>query len=486
MNHSTKRAFLCKVTISIAVALFFIPGITSAQEPPQYVKDWIEFAKTSGNAADQKWAELLNHPDVWALQKGWKEWRGYDVFSLLEEARKKGEIPEELKPGLVITQDNYKNFAWLPKVLPQAVIDRLADKQWFPLKQIRVLPNTSYYMTKNRLEGTKKETGQYYVTDAGGVRIKNCVTCGPGGEDTWALRSQGLPFAPKPKDGWELIWLHMAYDIGNDALYFKPVDFISCDSKNKVERIQSAHLWWMRFHGRVDYEPLPEFPRMEEVFQGGAIFWLHPFDVKGLCGVRLRYFDPLKEDSFKVYIPTLRRTRVLAGSDTQDPLCVNCDLTWDEWRAFWQQINRADQDYQIIGEGWILAPSERGMVDRGLVFTDCEFKSADVELRPVWILEMRDKTGKYQYSKRLLWIDKEFYYVQMTEMYDKKGNLWRAWWDDVRYWNPRSGNSLWRGVTLWDPINRHLTFLQMDVDFEESRTGTKAQYFDIETLRTYK
>ncbi|OGW17126.1 MAG: hypothetical protein A3G93_10715 [Nitrospinae bacterium RIFCSPLOWO2_12_FULL_45_22] len=126
------------------------------------------------------------------------------------------------------------------------------------------------------------------------------------------------------------------------------------------------------------------------------------------------------------------------------------------------------------------------MVDRGLVFTDCEFKSADAELRPVWILEVRDKTGKYQYSKRLLWIDKEFYYVQMTEMYDKKGNLWRAWWDDVRYWSPRTGIGLWRGVTIWDPINRHLTFIQMDVDFEESRTGTKAQYFDIETLRTYK
>jgi hypothetical protein len=481
-----KITLLCKAIIGIVWALFFISDTTWAQEPPQYVKDWIEFAKTSGNEADQKWADLLNHPDVWALQKAWKEWRGYDVFQLLEEGRKKGEIPEELKPGLIITQDNYQNFPWLPKFLPQSVIDRLADKEWLPLKQIRVVPSTSYYLSKNRLEGAKKETGQFYVTEAGGVRVKNCVTCGSGGEDTWGLRSQGLPFAPNPKDGWELIWLHMAHDVGTDALYFKPIDFISCNSKNKVERIQSAHLWWMRFHGRVDYEPIPEFSRREDIFQGGAIFWLHPFDVKGLCGVRLRYFDPLKDDSFKVYIPTLKRTRILAGSDTQDPLCVNCDLTWDEWRAFWQHISRAESDYKIIGEGWILAPPERGMVDRGLVFTDCEYKSVDVELRPVWILEMRDKTGKYQYSKRVLWIDKEWYYIQDTDMYDKKGNLWRTWWDDVRFWNPQTGIAMWRGVGIWDPINRHHTYLQMNVNFEEARKGTKAQYFDIETLRTYK
>ena len=108
-----------------------------------------------------------------------------------------------------------------------------------------------------------------------------------------------------------------------------------------------------------------------------------------------------------------------------------------------------------------------------------------MELRPVWILEIDDKRGNYQYSKRRIYIDKENYYMQHEEMYDQRGNLWRVW-DDVRDFDPKSGQAMWKAVFEWNPISNRLTHLSMDSSWETIHKEPSTTTFDIDQLRDYR
>ncbi|MGH7963292.1 MAG: DUF1329 domain-containing protein, partial [Candidatus Binatia bacterium] len=296
-----------------------LPG--AGDEIPKFVQEWKAFAETTGNPEDQRWVELITHPNAIKLSNAWSKWRGFDASGLVVQARKEGKIPAEVKPGLVITAQNVDSIPGLKELLPQGIYDRLKDP-WYTWKNLRVVPTGHYYFNSGKLKGFLEEKGEFtldYTT--GGFKVKNCTTCEPGGKvvaEDWGQKSVKIPFTPVPKDGLQLAWTHILNNVVSDNLYFKPIEFILCDNNSKIERTYSAHLWWQNFWGRATYEPKPYMPGTSpNEYQGGAIFFTHPLDVKGLCGARIRRFDPDEDDSFAVFVPFLKRTRILAGSDTQ-------------------------------------------------------------------------------------------------------------------------------------------------------------------------
>jgi len=49
------------------------------------------------------------------------------------------------------------------------------------------------------------------------------------------------------------------------------------------------------------------------------------------------------------------------------------------------------------------------------------------EPRDAWVLEGVAKQPQYAYGKRVLFIDKETYFVAYSDIYDKAGQLWKIW-----------------------------------------------------------
>ena len=101
----------------------------------------------------------------------------------------------------------------------------------------------------------------------------------------------------------------------------------------------------------------------------------------------------------------------------------------------------------------------------------------------MWILEVTDKTGNYIYSKRRLYIDKEFWYAQYQEMYDQDGNLWRII-DDARDMIPAKGLWMWRNYVHWNVVSQRYNRIEMTADWSilnEDMSGL----FDIDVLRDY-
>jgi len=442
-------------------------------KPEDGVAAWKAFAATHPEVAP--FVDGIGSPEALAIANRWAALRGYDAPGMLAGAH----LPPELKPGTVIDASNV-DAAWLkPYILP-ALAERFKDSAWFGWKRAVIVPTASYYMPKGTLEQTEDAKAKGIVFNA--TADGNLLT--PDGK--LALATQGaMPFL-NPKNGLEATWSFVAHGIANDNLNFNPITMDVCNSGGNLERQYKAELWWQKMHGRKDVAPFGDINGMDGVVEAGAVYFTDPRDVRGLSGVRKRFADAKKEDDFKVFVPTLKRTRILSATDGQDPLAAGLELIWDDWRAYWVKTDASKFDYKIVGEGWTLGfPHTGHFYDAAKRDGVCAVDTVELELRPVWILEITDKTGKYIYSKRRIYLDKEFYYPVANELYDARGNLMRLWYDS-RDWMPQTGQAQWRQVAIWNVISKRLTWVTMDSRWQGLDKNPTPSLFDIDQLRDYK
>jgi hypothetical protein len=456
--------------------LLGVAGLPAHANPEDGVAAWKSFAASNTSVDRSKWVEAIGSPEAIGLAKRWSALRGYDAPGLLAGAK----LPAELKPGLVIDAASIKSMPWLKDYMTPELMDRFSDATWFSFKRAVIVPTTSYYMSKGYLEQTEKAVKAGIVFKASDDG--NLYT--PDGK--LALATTGaIPFL-NPKNGLEATWSYVAHSVDNNNLDFAPITMDVCNGSNDLERQYKAELWWQRMHGREDYGPKPDVPGMEGVVEGGAIFFNDPRDVRGVAGVRKRFADAKKDDDFKVFIPSLKRTRVLSATDGQDPLAAGLELIWDDWRAYWVKTNVNQFEYKLVGEGWTLGMPHTGhFYEAAKRDGQCKVDTIELELRPVWILEINDKSGKYIYSKRRIYLDKEFYYAAASQFYDARGNPMRIWYDS-RDWVPQTGLAQWRQVPIWNLVAHRMTWLTMDSRWNGLDKSLTARTFDIDQLRDFK
>lgn len=286
----------------------------------------------------------------------------------------------------------------------------------------------------------------------------------------------------------ELNWSYVAHGISNESEFFKPIMISACTAgaNAKIDRYYEGHLWWQKFHGRRLVEPMGSVSGKDEMIEGGSIYFTEPFDIRGLAGVRQRYASADKDDDFRVFIPSLRRTRIMTGSDAQDPIASGVELIWDDWRAYWNKTNTEKFDYELVSDGFVLAIPEVGYVYDPHSFDErkCSLKSLELELRPVWKLKVTDKTGKYIYKTRTTWIDKENYYMQYHITTDQRDNIMRIW-DDSRAFRPTTGEAQWRFVLVSNFLNKRFNYLEMNSVWENRENLVNDEKFDVDQLRDY-
>jgi len=423
--------------ITVGIFLLLITSTSWAgEQKPVWIRYWEEWVKKTGNKEWAKWLEKISRPEAIELGKAWAEYLGYDAVSMILNSKKAPDI----QPGLVITSENYKNYPGLKELLPEPVYKRLDKNSYGAWPEIRVVPTTHYYHTRGRLEATKKNEGKARI-DSKGMLVG------------WVA---GIPF-PWPKNGTELIWDFDRTSVGADNLFFNPIDFLLFDKHNKLERTVKANLWWQHTVGRCDMKPMPYIPGLEDVYERGSIVFLHPFDIRGFAAVRIRYIDPEKPDYFITWVPSLRRTRLFSGTDSQDPM-FGTDVPWDDWRAIWQKLSSKiyPNEYKLIKETEILAPVQYYPVK---VIGNKVYLYW--ERYPCWLVEMKSKDPSYQYSKRLIWIEKETFDVRHVQYFDRRGNLWRSWLP-IKQFDPLTGAWSWYGGDVMDHINKHRTVVRMN------------------------
>jgi hypothetical protein len=187
-------------------------------------------------------------------------------------------------------------------------------------------------------------------------------------------------------------------------------------------------LFWT---GRLYVEPKPDKPNPNGYrAQQGLYPILEPFDLKGVGALGNRYTDSAKQDDSWLYLPSLRRVRRLSTAQRSDAL-FGQDTDVDSYYGYAGHISWMDWKY--LGEKEIIATvhAEHFPVKW---HDKVDWAWDDVwEKRNVYVIEGTSKLPQYAYSKRLLFIDKETWGIPYSDIYDRSGELWKIWINDISF-----------------------------------------------------
>jgi hypothetical protein len=464
-----------KKVVGVLAALLSCAFQVSA-ETNTAIDNWTTFAQQTGKPEHQKWLEAISDPRAITLAKRWKELRGFDAYDALA----KYQIPTELKPGLVINKSNIGQYPWLKDYLPRDYMKSLNSDTGF-VREISIVPTNTYYMNAGVLKATLAIQGKNLTptTDEYSTLVN------PDGSATLLNdeTASAIPYL-NPKDGLELNWSFIAHGVGTETLIFDPMISNSCDDKGSLDVQYTGLIWWQKFHGRQTIEPLGSIDDKDDLIEGGSLYVVSPNDVSGIAAVRQRAALGDKTDDFRIFIPSMRRTRILSGNDAQDPMYYGLEVTWDDWRAYWAKTDLNTFEYKMLGERLILSSPETGYIYRSADMNEsqCAWNNMEMELRPVWVLEVTDKIGKYQYKTRTIYIDQETYYAQFQEMSNKRGEPYRTW-DDSRSWRPFDGDAQWDRITIHNEFNNRLNIITVTPDWDDRGEKVTEEYFDVDQLR---
>jgi hypothetical protein len=193
---------------------------------------------------------------------------------------------------------------------------------------------------------------------------------------------------------------------------------------------------WLRvlqFTGRLRVDPKPEIqPNKDGAFRKAGLYpVLEPFDLKGIGGINYRYLDPLRQDDLWLYLPSLRRVRRLSSAQRSEAL-FGQDIDVDSYGGYagqipwftWKYLGKKPMLASLHGENMPPVPCKG---DGGMTF--CEAW----EPRPeVIVVEGTPKAEAYAYSKRVIYIDHESFFIVYTDLYDRGGELWKTVMQSIR------------------------------------------------------
>jgi len=182
----------------------------------------------------------------------------------------------------------------------------------------------------------------------------------------------------------------------------------------------------LKYVGRTEAAPIPAMQNPQGVFaKAGQYPVIEPFDLKGVGGLGYRYLDASKQDDTWIYLPSLRRVRRLSSAQRSDAL-FGQDVDVDSYGGYAGQIPWFN--WKLLGAKPMLGsghgehlPPVPCKGDGGVTF--CENWE---QVPKMWIIEGTPKFAGYAYSKRLIFVDNETFFIAYTDMYDHGGQLWKV------------------------------------------------------------
>lgn len=318
---------------------------------------------------------------------------------------------QQIKPGVVITQTNYREYLpELKRLLNPGTLRVVVDSLERGLITLPIVETEVYPQSKPYHEATMKY--------AGTCKLR---------KDNWLIGwKAGMPF-PDPKNGAELAWNLDRRNLLTDQYSFYG-DFYLYDL-DKPERTLTWHYRTFYFNGRVLRPPIPEVPGNNGVTRfKESIVVLKPFDVKGFSMLRTRYEAIDRSDDVFSYIPAIRRMRRLTGADVTDPL-LGSDYIYDDFEYLRQKIT-PKMTFKM-GERELLVPSVQIEPEGPVGYENTRKENAlqtDWQIRTVLVLEININDPDYIYSKRVYYMEKQRLTAvgYALDAYDQRNRLYRT------------------------------------------------------------
>jgi hypothetical protein len=333
----------------------------------------------------------------------------------------------EIAPGTVIAKENLASAKEL--LIP--------SMQWMVENglAIRVVAPKSVPWPSRYKEATEKYASQ--------------VKLSPDGRSLTGYVA-GLPFPNvdpnDPQAAFKVMWNQELKPVYTDDVQTEFI-FELTDATGNVERTQIWDRWRRLFwSGRLYHDPKPEIPhdppiRFTELF-GPA---LAPEDIRNTSALSIRYVDADTPDDTYLYLPQLRRVRRVPVNNRTDSI-FGTDMDLDSTWGFASKVGNFSFKVLAVSRA-ILAPvhsGKYGVADLYQMAPGGGVKSwmpdGSWEKRDVWVIEGQPRISPYAFSRGIFYVDREFWQMNFTEWFDKKGELWKIWWNMFNFTDePRSG-----------------------------------------------
>jgi len=336
----------------------------------------------------------------------------------------------ELQPGTVLSQENWQEAKGL---LPEAVLRRFQDGSY--QAKIAALPNPLGWGSKFT-SASEANAGKFSINAADSLIANDTKT--------YPAFLYGYPFPqidPKDPQAAAKVMYNFSYTLmqADDARRFSTLHWVT----------PSALQRQVEFRGRLLFQgsrPSGPLANPNATLRKGIIAGVAPAEVYGAVILEWVYLDPQRWNSLWSYIPEFRKVRTLPPADGSESL-FGSDLAHDDLYLFsgkvqyftWKLLSvqdalvpstlpnpkllrRTDQGYllempaDLLVMGW----EKKGWKGKAWWPTNCQLVK-----RPMWVVEATAKDAQYEYSRQVLWIDKELYIAYYKEAYNRAGQLWR-------------------------------------------------------------
>ena len=243
---------------------------------------------------------------------------------------------------------------------------------------------------------------------------------------------QGMPFyEPKePNIGTKIMWNQFYKPYPDDWLI--PTSYLSIQKRKGAGRVTISDNTYeqLLFSNRTMKDPIPELSNPKELYYSSKFDSKTPPN-KDMSTLTWRYKDPLKYDDMWTYVPTLRRTLRLVSSERANPI-RGSPYTWDDIFGFDGKIPLFT--YKLVGEQTVICLNNGKLkaetVDRkNYPFHPITHHNEEFETTDCWIVEITPKDKRYPQSRKTVWVDKNRYWCIYAQMYDKKGDFWKGFWN---------------------------------------------------------
>lgn len=361
---------------------------------------------------------------------------------------------EEPKPGTIISKENINSYK---DYLPEESIPLFTK---YGMK-VKVGEPGKYSIGPKMKEYTDKYSGNVKLD--GNRRLLNYVA--------------GIPFPsidPKdPNAGIKIAWNYeyqpMQPDDDDHTFWF-----VWVNKNGKVERTVKGLSFKLNYKNRFSVPPMPDVtpnPRDIRFVQGLKI--VEPFDVAG-TGFTQTHFNPNNpklDDETVAYVPSVRRLRRLSAAQQYDAY-LGTDIAIDDFYGYQGSVLRSKWKY--IKKTKVLAVRNSPMPTKFAGWFPDPAK-VSFELRDAYVVESYPADPIHHYSKRVHYIDAEFFDTLYMVGYDKKGKPWKIWMQDWKYF-PESNTFTFVGNSMIDMQAEHGTVTPA---ITYPNRGTKAEELSI-------
>ena len=267
---------------------------------------------------------------------------------------------------------------------------------------------------------------------------KNKETCKLRDDDLIeGYNGQGAPFMDPedPKKATKIMW-NSYYKIYPDD-WMTPDNYLSMGQR-KGGRVTFADTKYeqIMMSNRTMREPIPELvPNPDKLYYANKGNSRTP-PSKDMATLTWRYQDTTLYDDMWMYVPTLRRTIRLVSSERSNPI-QGTPLTYDDIFGFDGKIPFFT--YELVGEQTVLSllnqkfDPYKDVEDRNTYpFHPVLHYNEKFGLIDCYVIEIKSKDPRYPYSVKTVWVDKVRFWVMYSQIYDKNGEFWKAFWNGAQ------------------------------------------------------